>query len=141
MEKNKVLKMKSLQKEGNESNATELTTQCSFEFDEESGSFVITYDESSATGFEGSKTKLVFKGNDYASIERSGSFNSGLLLELGKKHFCHYGTPYGSFTVGINALDIRNGLSKNEGGSAYVRYTVDLNSSYISENEITFDIS
>lgn len=131
--------MKSVQIDGNERNETELTTECRLEMTSEN-SCVITYDESDVTGFDGSKTKLTFIGDSYASIERSGSYNSSLLLETGKKHYCHYGTPYGSFTVGINAIDIKNSLLQSDKKSAYVKYTVDLNSSYVSENEIFFDI-
>lgn len=140
MDNTKILKMKSVLIEGNERSETELATECRFEI-VSGDTCVITYDESDATGFDGSKTKLTFIGENYASIERTGSYNSSLLLEVGKKHYCHYGTPYGSFTVGINAVDMKNSLLHSDKKSAYVKYTVDLNSSYISENEIYFDIS
>lgn len=134
---NSILKMKSVNKDNSETTETELATECSFEL--QNGKFVVVYKESSATGFEGSDTTLTFDGDRFVSIERKGTYNSSLLLEIGKKHFCHYGTPYGSITVGINAIEIKNELSES-GGKAYARYSIDMNSCYISENEIFFEI-
>ena len=67
------------------------------------------------------------------------SSNSNLIVETGKKHHCHYGTPFGDFTVGIYAHTIENTLDAT-GGRLYLKYTVDINSSYISDNEIYLTI-
>ena len=129
--------MKSVNIDNNETTETELATECTFCCEE--GKYIVVYKESSATGFEGSDTTLTFDGNGFASIVRKGTYNSSLLLEIGKKHFCHYDTPYGSITMGINAIEIKNELTE-KGGKAYVRYSIDINSCYISENEIFFEI-
>ena len=96
-------------------------------------------EESEATGFEGSKTTVTCKGNDIVDIRRQGANNSTLIIEPGTKHHCHYGTPFGDFTVGIYAHKIENSLDE-DGGRLYLKYTVDINSSYISDNEIFLTI-
>ena len=133
MKKEVLIKLTSIQTVDKESNKTELIT--SGEFNKIPGGFEIAYDESQATGFEGSKTVLSIKGNEWASIDRIGKANTNLIVEKGTKHHCHYNTPYGDFTVGIYAHSIVNELT-SDGGNLYLKYTVDINSSYISDNEI-----
>lgn len=128
--------MKSVQTVDNESNETELITEGYYSFGEEA---IIQYDESEATGFEGSTTVVACEGNKKASICRIGSANSELVMERDKKHHCHYGTPFGDFTVGIYSHAIENNLTE-DGGRLYLKYTVDINSSYISDNEIYIKI-
>ena len=61
------------------------------------------------------------------------------IVEKGKKHHCHYVTPYGEMMVGIYTHEIKNELNEH-GGKLYMKYTVDINSSYISDNEIYMEI-
>lgn len=139
MKKDVLIKMKSIQTVANdEKSEMELTTKGTLSGKD--GSFIITYEDSEATGFEGSVTDITVKNNELASIIRSGASNSNLIVEHGKKHFCHYATPFGEFVVGINTKTIENGLT-DSGGRLYMKYTVDLNSSYMSDNEIILNIT
>ncbi|MDE5946133.1 MAG: DUF1934 domain-containing protein [Oscillospiraceae bacterium] len=100
--------------------------------------YTFKYDDTQATGFEGSTTTITVKGNDTASIIREGTANSALSLETNKKHFCHYGTPYGDFQIGVMTHFIKNNIEK--AGELALKYTLDINSSYISDNEIILKI-
>lgn len=133
MEKEVLINLTSIQTVDKDSNKTELIT--SGKLGTIPGGYQITYDESPATGFEGSKTVLSIKGNDWASIDRIGNASTNLIVEKGTKHHCHYATPFGDFVVGIYAHSIVNELTP-DGGNLYLKYTVDINSSYISDNEI-----
>ena len=133
MKKEVLINLTSIQTVDKESTKTELITSGMLE--SISGGYVITYDESEATGYEGSKTILTCRDDDWASVDRVGKANSSLILEKGIKHHCHYGTPFGDFTVGIYAHSIVNEMTES-GGNLYLKYTVDINSSYISDNEI-----
>ncbi|MEG0615845.1 MAG: DUF1934 domain-containing protein [Oscillospiraceae bacterium] len=137
MKKEVLINLTSVQTVDSESSKTELITSGSIKPVE--GGFEITYEESEATGFEGSKTILTCIGNERASIVRKGKSYSNLIIEKDHKHHCHYGTPFGEFTVGIFAHEINNELTPN-GGKLYLKYTVDINSSYISDNEIYLTI-
>lgn len=131
--KDVMITMMSVQYVDKERTETELITSGTIE--KTADGVIVTYEESEATGFKGSKTTLTCKGNQMVDIERSGANNSNLVIEPGTKHHCHYGTPFGDFTVGIYAHTIENELNEN-GGKLYLKYTVDINSSYISDNEI-----
>ncbi len=137
MKKNVMITMTSIQSVDTDKNKTELITSGTLETTADG--VIVSYDESEATGFKGSSTTLTCKGNDWVSIQRTGSSNSNLIVETGKKHHCHYGTPFGDFTVGIYAHSIENSLGST-GGKLYLKYTVDINSSYISDNEIYLTI-
>lgn len=99
----------------------------------------ISYVESEATGFEGSTTILETYGDSKVTMERNGSVTSNLIIEKNTKHHCVYGTPYGSFTVGVNAKDINSELDDN-GGMLYFNYVIDVNSSYLGDFAISVEV-
>ena len=133
MGNNVIIEMKSIQSVNDDVTESELITEGEFSGDGED--YSIAYEESEATGFEGSKTLLTVNGQRMASIFRKGAANSNLVVEMGKKHHCHYSTPYGEMVVGIYAHKIQNTLNE-AGGSLYMKYTVDIDSAYLSDNEI-----
>lgn len=130
--------MISIQSIYDEKTETSLITEGTYGSDEEN-SFLISYKDSDATGFNGSVTEISVKGNSLASIIRTGTANSDLVIEPGKKHHCHYETPYGEMAVGIYTHSIKNDLD-SDGGRLYMKYTIDVNSSYMSDNEIIMNI-
>ncbi|MCI8775797.1 MAG: DUF1934 domain-containing protein [Oscillospiraceae bacterium] len=136
--KNVMIEMISIQSIYNEKTETSLITEGNLR-NEGSDSFKITYKDSEATGFDGSTTEIAVTGNSIASIIRTGSTHSDLVIEPGKKHHCHYETPYGEMIVGIYTHKIDNSLT-SDGGRLYLKYTIDVNSSYLSDNEIVMNI-
>lgn len=127
----------SCQSDGNDKQSTELFTKGKLSFT--NGNYVISYEESEATGFEGSVTTLEVFAQDKVIMERKGAASSQLIIEKGKKHFCRYGTPYGDFTIGVNAQDIKSTLDEN-GGKLKFSYVLDINASYIGDFEIDIDV-
>lgn len=136
MKKNIMISLVSIQWQNNEKSETELLTKA--KFSHENGFDVISYEDTSATGFEGSVTIIKLEGEKSASIIRRGTANSALSLEIGRKHFCQYGTPYGNFQIGVYTQAIENTINNN--GRIYLKYTLDLNSSYLSDNEIIITV-
>lgn len=132
------LKLRSVLDSEDDHSETELMTEGTMEND--GGVWKITYEDSDATGFEGATTTITADGDSLVSIVRTGTANSNLVIEAGKKHFCLYGTPFGDLTVGIYTHKIENSLSEN-GGKLYLKYTLDVNSAYMSDNEIYLDIT
>lgn len=138
MEKNNVmLSLTSIQWADGEKSETELLTKAVMT--RSGGKDIISYEDTQATGFEGSVTTITVTGSKYASIVREGTANSMLSLEIGRKHYCQYGTPFGTMQIGVYAHAIENDLSAN--GSLYLKYSLDLNSSHLSDNEIIMKIT
>ncbi|MBQ8931898.1 MAG: DUF1934 domain-containing protein [Ruminiclostridium sp.] len=119
-----------------ESDKTELFTVGTMESCE--NGYRLYYDESEATGFEGSKVTVTVT-DDSVVVERTGKAISTLIIERGKKHHCHYGTEFGEFLIGVNTDEVRNDLDES-GGEVYLKYTLDINSSLMSENEMKIKV-
>lgn len=136
LKKNVMISLTSIQIQDDERSETELLTKAVF-FHKD-GFDIISYEDTSATGFEGSTTTIKIDNGKTASITREGTANSVLSLEIGRKHFCQYNVPFGSMQIGVYTHIIENSLSEN--GRIYMKYTLDLNSSYLSDNEIIMTV-
>ncbi len=133
-----LLKLVSIQYDGRDKESTELVTEATYERDE-NGDRVIAYEESETTGMEGSRLEIRVGEDDLVTIVRTGNFEMNLVVHPGRKHFCHYATPFGQFSVGVAAKYMKNGLT-DEGGRLELRYTVDSGAALLSDNEIIAEI-
>ncbi len=99
----------------------------------------IQYGETEENGYKDSNIELLIFDSGKLQIIRSGAVSSELLIELGTKHYCTYGTPYGDMMVGVQAREIKSTLNKN-GGEAFASYVVDFNSCLVGEYEMTITV-
>ena len=100
------------------------------------GVLKLSYEDTDATGFAGSTTTVQIANASLVTILRTGTANSNLTLELGKKHFCLYQTPFGAMTIGVQAKRLLCELEEAS-GSVVMEYTSDMNAAFLSENTIT----
>ena len=103
------------------------------------GCYYICYEESEATGFEGSSTTLKVDAEKMVTLERCGTANSQLIVEQGVRHQCCYDAGYGDLVVGVIGSRIKSSLT-DKGGNLEVKYSLDINSMYASENEMHINI-
>ncbi len=103
------------------------------------GRSFITYDDSVSMGVDGVTTTLHIDNNHKVIMQRSGEVESRLTIEKGIRNLCHYGMPFGSATLGVFGETIKNELDQN-GGRLYMCYTLDLNSSLLSKNELEISV-
>ncbi len=136
MKKKQLISLLSVQVQDGERTESELFTNAEITCNKNCST--ITYEDTEATGFEGSVTAVKVNGNNEASVMRTGASNSLLLLERDKKTYCQYGTQFGMFQIGVYTHAIENTLKEN--GKLYLKYTLDLNASKLSDNEITITI-
>lgn len=136
LKNNVMISLKSITFQNGEKEETELFTKAIY--NRQRNTYTFQYEDTSATGFEGSVTTIIINGNDSASITREGTANTNIMLETNKKHFCHYGTPYGDFQIGVMTHFIKNNIDTS--GELALKYTLDLNSAYLSDNEIIIKI-
>ncbi|MBQ7284078.1 MAG: DUF1934 domain-containing protein [Oscillospiraceae bacterium] len=100
--------------------------------------YYVCYNESAATGFDGSKTCVKVWDNG-ASITRFGKYHSCLMIEKGITNLCNYDTPAGSLVLDINGVEIDSQLSE-KGGDINLAYTLNSGGLLISENSIKMNI-
>ncbi len=132
-----VITVSSLQKAQGETNKTEIITEGTYE--RKPYGYVITYDETDSTGYEGAHTTLRVFDSGKVELTRSGSVSSELLIEPLKKNYCHYGTPYGEMIVGIYAKEVISSLTLF-GGVASAKYVMDVNSNLGNEYELSISV-
>lgn len=92
----------------------------------EDGRVEVSYEESEATGMEGSLTSVSFDTHDagLVTMARTGVVSTVLVFERGKRHHCIYETPYMPFEICVNTLDVRNGISK--AGTLELDYVIEI---------------
>ena len=93
--KDALIKLISTQNDGEDSESTELITRG--KYGREKDGYIIEYDETEATGYAGSTTKIkAFDNGTKIAMERTGATQSTLIAELGIKHHCQVSTlrPY-----------------------------------------------
>jgi len=103
------------------------------------GTTLLTYEESETTGFQGSVTSLKIERNGRVSLIRRGSANSHLVLQKGVRHVGNYNIYGGSMEIGVYANEVDCNITE-EGGSIRLVYTLDMNTSMFSRNELLIDV-
>ncbi len=117
---------------------TELYTEGSFY--KKNNHYYIVYDESEATGFNDSRTTLKVEGDNKVTLMRRGKFNSHLIIEKNNRNVGHYDMEGGALAIGISTKSIQSNLS-DKGGDLFFSYSMDINSSLVSENEVHIKIN
>lgn len=136
LKKNQLISLLSIQVQDDERTESELFTNAVLNCTKNNSTII--YEDTEATGFEGSVTTIKIINGKEASIMRTGTSNSFLTFEIGKKHYCQYGTPFGMCQMGVYTHAIEDTLTEN--GRLYMKYTLDINASTLSDNEITITI-
>lgn len=121
----------------NEWDVTEFSTEGIFEKTE--NGCRIAYDESDMIGAENVKSEIVLEDGIKAEISRTGPVSTRMTVEKGKRHSCFYSTPQGDFTIGIFGESVTTRFKELK-GEIYLSYTIDVNSSLVSENKMEIKI-
>lgn len=106
--------------------------------EKDNGNYIISYTESSATGFEGSETTLKVEDN-MVTMSRTGEAHTQLIIQKGVRHQCYYDVGFGEMMIGVNGHSIESSLD-HQGGDLAFKYTLDVNSMLASENEMIVNI-
>ena len=137
MKKNVSISLVSTQFDGDRSEKIEMMTEGELMLHKDG--YDLSYQDSEASGLVGSTTMLKVR-EKRVELQRTGGIHSDLILELGKKHHCHYGTEFGDFMVGVMAKKIKSNITE-DGGSLDFCYVIDINSSFIGNFEININVT
>jgi len=117
--------------------STDVKMMAEGDFSESDGKYFVVYDETEATGMEGTKTTLEIC-DEYVSLTREGKVETTLLFIKGRQTTSYYDTPFGTIVMGISTDDIANSVDAN-GGNVSVKYGISLNNVFTGTN--TFDVN
>lgn len=116
-----------------DTNNIELTTEGELSISE--SSYTLKYKESELTGMEGTTTEITVDDNGIVNLVRSGTVNSNLVFEEGKRHLSYYDTTDGAFSIGVFASYVDTVLEQHY-GEISITYAMDVDDKPIGENEI-----
>ncbi len=136
-EKNVLITFKTRQDDGVNQEEIEVITGGSFLKTDDG--YVIKYEETEATGFDGCLTTLTVTGEEKVVLDRTGAVQSRLVIDRNKKHYCNYGTPYGSIQMGVQTGEIRSTLNES-GGDLFFKYVIDVEASLLGNYEVSINV-
>lgn len=118
-----------------EKDVLEVTTHADLQG--EGDEYIITYSEAEEDGGE-SVTKLCVREGRAITVTREGSINTYMVIEKDVRNISHHVTPYGSFSMGVSALEIDSDIT-SEGGKLRFSYATDIEMNPLGV--IEFDIT
>lgn len=136
MKKDVLIEIKGIYRQEEDEDSIELFTVGSYY--KRNGHYYIAYDESEATGFDGTHTVVRVEDGRVTMI-RSGGTKSQLIIERGKRHQCHYDTGVGSMTIGVSGDKVVSDLD-DHGGNLEFSYSLDVNTMLTSENSVSIRV-
>lgn len=121
-----------------ESATFELTTEMTFRLRD--GKYCFSYDESTLTGMEGTRTEISFspESPELIFITRSGNVISTLVLEQNRRHVCSYQTPMMPFELVVVASTARNTLTPR-GGRLDLDYFIEIRGAAMQRIRLSLD--
>jgi len=139
MHKDIMIKLQGSQNVASQNSETiELTTCGTIEYVE--NGCKITYEETELTGMQGTTTSIIVEKTGKITLNRTGTTNSCLVFEEGKKNLSYYDTDVGAFSISVYANYLEADINE-DGGSIEIDYVLEVNGNFAGQNEIsiTFD--
>ena len=137
MKKKCTVRLTDIQIEDGERQAVEITTQGVYEWRKDG--YSLRFEEYFDEGVR-SMTTIRSSRRGCVTVIHRGDITTELTVELGKRHNCHYVTPYGELLIGIDAVEIEDGLTET-GGTLKMIYSIDYYAAVAAMKEITLQIT
>lgn len=137
LKKDVIISIKGTSTVDGETDTVELITQGTYYL--KNGNYYLCYEETEATGFEGSRTVLKVCAPHKVTLLRSGERRAEMIVEPGVRHHCNYDMGYGELMIGVSGSQVQSSLGEN-GGELLFSYAIDVNTSLASENEVRIQV-
>lgn len=98
----------------------------------------LSYEESEVTGMEGTTTTFAV-GKDQVVLTRTGSVESEMIFEKGKKNISLYNMGFGALTIGVKARRLKNELGP-DGGRLEISYGIEIEQQAQGLNSFIIDV-
>lgn len=98
----------------------------------------LSYEESEVTGMEGTTTTFMVQ-KDHVELTRTGSVESKMVFERGKKDVSLYDMGFGAFTIGVKARRLKNELGPG-GGRLEISYGIEIGEEARGLNTFVIDV-
>lgn len=98
----------------------------------------LSYEESEVTGMEGTTTTFAVE-KDHVTLTRTGSVESEMIFEKGKKNVSLYNMGFGALTIGVKARRLKNELGP-DGGRLEISYGIEIEEQAQGLNSFVIDV-
>lgn len=98
----------------------------------------LSYEESEVTGMEGTTTTFAVE-KDHVTLTRTGSVESEMIFEKGKKNVSLYNMGFGALTIGVKARRLKNELGP-DGGRLEISYGIEIEEQAHGLNSFIIDV-
>ena len=98
----------------------------------------LSYEESEVTGMEGTTTTFTVQG-ERVELTRSGTVQSRMVFEKGKKDVSLYDVGFGALTIGVKARRLKNELGPM-GGRLEISYGIEIEEQTKGLNSFIIDV-
>ncbi len=115
----------------------ELVTEGKLEDRGEAG-ILLSYQESEVTGLEGTRTTIQVEPRR-VTLMRTGTVNSQMVFEEGRRHQSLYNTPYGALEIGLHTRKIRASLD-HRGGDVTIYYALEIDHEEAGRNMFRINV-
>ncbi|NLM76960.1 MAG: DUF1934 domain-containing protein [Ruminococcaceae bacterium] len=88
----------------------------------------VVYQESSATGMDGTQTTMQVFDDGSIVLSRSGTHEMRLTFQAGNRHITRMNTPYGDLDVAVYTSLVDSSIN-DQGGYIQLGYSIDFNNS------------
>ena len=136
MAKNFTVSIKGLQTYAGDMDDTDIELVSECEFYKADGVYFCDYAESEITGLGGTNTSIEI-GDNYVSLNRTGTVNSQMLFMEGRKTTSLYSMPFGELVIDIHTKSLEKDITE-KGGTLKIDYIIDINNASSGHN--VFDI-
>ena len=76
--------------------------------------YELSYEEPAAE-MEGCVTTLLIEDGGLVTMTRNGAYTTQMVMERGRRHVCHYATPFGDMLLGIFAKKVESSVTEDGG--------------------------
>ena len=104
----------------------------------EGNAWLLSYQETPLSGLDGTETTFHIRP-DLIVLSRTGSINTEMTFEQGRKHLSAYEVEGGVITVGVDTRSIASRLTES-GGSIDIHYVVDVENQATGENSFHIQV-
>ena len=116
--------------------SVELTTTGKIEFLD--NGCKIVYEESELTGMNGTTTTIIVEKEGKITLNRTGTTNSCLVFEEGKKHTSYYDVGEGAFSISVYTEYLEADVNKM-GGEIEIEYVLEVENKVMGNNSIRLE--
>lgn len=125
--------------DGKEQRPVRLSTIGTLEHRSEDNSWIVSYDESAATGMEGTRTSLSLYPDGLITLARTGAIEMQLSFNKGDQRLEQYETPYGLIRFSLLTHEAKGTLS-DHGGNIELGYALGVDNRHTISTKLLLEV-